>query len=328
MIEHRIGASRRAAVAHRVTKGFVRPMLRYSPMTGPTTKIMPLMDRAAMRLPRSSRTVHKDIVARHWTGELVTPVDGVTSDGAVLYLHGGAFLSCGLGTHRRVVERLATGTGMPVLAVCYRQLPKCRLDGSIADCVDAFRWLVRHGHAPSRIVVVGDSAGGHLAFATTLRLRDEGAGTPAGLVALSPWLDFDHMAKVCHYNARRDAYIPVQRFRKLARMVVGAAPELSHSPVNADLRGLPPTLMICAEAEVLRVDAELMADRLDDAGVPCTLQIWEGQMHAFPVLVDLVPEARMALKEMSAFARQAVAAPAYRAGRDEHLPSAVGGSVA
>jgi acetyl esterase/lipase len=172
---------------------------------------------------------------------------------------------------------------------------------------------VRTGYPASRVVLVGDSAGGHLAFATALRLRDDGTGTPAGIVGLSPWLDFDHMAKVRHHNARRDAYVPSRRLRRAARLVVGAHPELHHSPVNADLRGMPPVLLICGEGEVLRVDAELMVDRLEAAGVASTLQIWEGQVHAFPVLADLIPESRAALDEIAAFTTAAVAAsPAYR----------------
>lgn len=314
MIEHHLGTSRRSGVVHLVTKAVARPTLKYYPLRGPVTRLMPLMEHGAARLPRLSRTVHEPVEARTWRGEVVTPIDGAASDGAILYLHGGAFLMCGLATHRRVVERLAQRTGMTVLSVDYRQLPKGRLHDSISDCEDAFRWLVRNGHAASKVVLAGDSAGGHLAFATALRLRDDGAAPPAGIIAMSPWLDFDHMAKVRHHNSRRDAYIPARRLRRVAEMIVGARPELHHSPVNADLRGLPPSLIVCAEAEVLRVDAELMAHRLADAGVPCTLQIWEGQVHAFPVLADLVPESRECLEGIVAFAQQAVAARSY-AGR-------------
>src|SRR3954451_2667738 len=311
MIEHRLGPSRESAVVHAVSKVTVRPLLRYYPLRGPAAKLMSLVDFGAQVLPRLSRTVHERVDGKTWCGELVTPIDGPTSKGAILYLHGGAFLLCGMATHRRIVERLAQRTGMTVLTVDYRQLPKGRLHDSISDCEDAFGWLVRNGHPASRIVLAGDSAGGHLAFATALRLRDDGAGTPSAIVAMSPWLDFDHMAKIKHHNARRDAYIPARRLRRVAEMVVGARPELHHSPVNADLEGLPPTLIICAEAEVLRVDAELMAYRLADAGVPCTLQIWEGQVHAFPVLTDLVPESRECLDDIVKFVKQAVAAPAY-----------------
>ena len=314
MIEHRLGPSRESAVVHAVSKVTVRPLLRYYPLRGPAAKLMTLVDFGAQVLPRLSKTVHECVEGKTWCGELVTPIDGPTSKGAILYLHGGAFLLCGMATHRRIVERLAQRTGMSVLSVDYRQLPKGRLHDSISDCEEAFRWLIRNGHPASKIVLAGDSAGGHLAFATAMRVRDDRTGAPAGIVALSPWLDFDHLAKLKHFNARRDAYIPTKRLRRVGRMVVGAHPELHHSPVNGALAGLPPTLMICGGDEVLRVDAELMADRLDEAGVPCTLQIWEGQVHAFPVLTDLTPEGRLALEEIVAFVKEAVAAPSKTRG--------------
>lgn len=316
MIEHRIGVSRRSLTVHTVSKVAIRPVLRYYPMRGPAARLMPLVELGCSRLPRLGGTTHQQVTGRTWRGELVTPYDGPAAEGAVLYLHGGAFMMGGCSTHRRIVERLALKTGMAVLSVDYRQLPKGRLHDAIADCEAAFRWLLRQGHRASKIVVAGDSAGGHLAFAVALRLRDEGVGTPAGIVAMSPWLDFDHMTKLKHHNARRDAYIPTRKLRLVGRMVVGAHPELHHSPVNADLRGLPPSLIICGEGEVLRVDAELMADRLAEAGVPSTLQIWEGQIHAFPVLADLTPESRAAVREIVQFVQHAVAAPAYaRRGR-------------
>jgi acetyl esterase/lipase len=328
MIEHRVGASRRAGAVHTVAKVVARPVLRYYPLRGPAARLMPLVDFGASLLPRLSATVHRPVQGRTWRGELVTPIDGPTSDGAIIYYHGGAFLLCGMGTHRRIVERLAERTGMTVLSVEYRQLPKGRLQDSVSDCEDAFRWLVRQGHPASKIVLAGDSAGGHLAFATALRLRDDGQQVPAGIVGLSPWLDFDHMAKVRHHNSRRDAYIPTQRLRKVGRMVVGANPELHHSPVNADLTGMPPSLIICAEGEVLRVDAELMADRLVEAGVPCTLQIWEGQVHAFPVLTELTPESGQALEEVVAFVNATVSAPAITPRSTGALAGAVGSDVA
>ena len=174
MIEHRIGTSRRSDAVHAISKLTIGPVMKWGPLTSTTMKLFPLIDRAADRLPRSGRCSHREIVARTWRGELVTPIDGTTSDGAILYLHGGAFLACGLGTHRRLVERLAWRTGMAVLAVDYRQLPVGILDDSLQDAEDAFRWLTRNGHPAHHIVLAGDSAGGHLAFATAIKMRDAG----------------------------------------------------------------------------------------------------------------------------------------------------------
>ncbi len=311
MIEHRIGTTRRSGAVHTMSKLAVGPVMRWGPLLPSTIGLFALVERAAERLPRSGRTTHQRVATRDWCGELVTPIDGTTADGAILYLHGGAFLSCGIATHRRIVERLAWRTGMAVLTVAYRQLPVGTLEHSLEDAEDAFRWLTRHGHPAHEIVLAGDSAGGHLAFSTAIRMRDAGM-RPAGVVGLSPWLDFDHRPKAAHHNARRDAYIPVRRLRRVGRMAVGARVEEHHSPVNADLAGLPPALILVGADEVLRVDAELMAERLLDAEVPCTLQVWEGQVHAFPVLADLNPESLAAIEEIATFTRTSVAAASRR----------------
>jgi acetyl esterase/lipase len=305
MIEHRIGTTRRSDTVHAISKVLVRPALRFAPVTSYAPHALRLLNRAACVIPRSGRCTHQEVVAKTWRGELVTPIDGTTSDGVILYAHGGAFISCGIATHRRIVDRLARRTGMAVLNIDYRQLPVGTVDDAINDCVDAFAWLTRQGFPPSSIVLCGDSAGGHLAFATALALQAKGLPGPAGIVGLSPWLDFDHRTKVRHHNARRDAYIPVRKLRRVGRMALGGCVEAHHSPVNADLAdlaGMPPTLIVCAEDEVLRVDAEMMAERLLDAGVRCTLQVWERQVHAFPVLADLNPESLAAIEEVAAFA--------------------------
>src|SRR3954467_11479659 len=115
MIEHHVGTSRRSGVVHRFTKATARPTLKYYPLRGPVTKLMPLMEHSAGRIPRLSGTVHRPVQGRTWRGELGAPIGGPTAKGAILYLHGGAFLMCGLATHRRIVERLAQRTGMTVL---------------------------------------------------------------------------------------------------------------------------------------------------------------------------------------------------------------------
>ena len=328
MIEHRVGTSRRSEAVHAISKVTIRPALKFAPMTSYAPHLLRLASRAACVIPRSGGCSHQEVVAKTWRGELVTPIDGTTADGVILYAHGGAFISCGTATHRRIVDRLARRTGMAVLNIDYRQLPEGTVADAIDDCVDAFAWLTRQGFAPSSIVLCGDSAGGHLAFATAVALQDRGMPGPAGIVGLSPWLDFDHRAKVRHHNARRDAYIPVRKLRRVGRMALGGRVEDYRSPIQADLTGMPPALIICGEDEVLRVDAELMAERLLDAGVRCTLQVWERQVHAFPVIADINPESLAAIEEVAVFATdvtsRAAAAPTTRLPRLPRLRS-VGG---
>ncbi len=150
----------------------------------------------------------------------------------------------------------------------------------------------------------GDSAGGFLVFATALKAREEGVDLPAGLVGLSPLLDLDCADKLVHANAARDVFAPVEALvtiGKLGGEVDGVLDPPALSPVNGDLEGLPPALLVAAEGEVLRSDSELMAYRLSAAGVPTTLQIWDGQVHAFPALWPGLPESRAVLRRIARF---------------------------
>jgi len=310
VVFHPGGKSFKARLIHLLTRLFVWTTLSYWPMRGPLARLMVVPELVLRLLPRLRSTQFVPVDGDDWRAELVQRRGEHTKPGALLYLHGGAFLFCGLATHRRVVEVLALRTGLPVLSVQYRQLPVGLLDDSIADALQAYRWLVAQGHDPRSIVCVGDSAGGHLAFALALKLRELGLPAPAGVVGLSPWLDFDSTLKSAHPNARRDVMIPHRRLDRAGRRVTatpnGMVIDPTRSPVNAVLTGFPPVQLHCAQDEVLRHDSELMADRLAAAGVPCTLHIWEGQVHAFPVLADALPESRAANKLIAQFVADVV----------------------
>src|SRR5262249_47604812 len=114
-------------------------------------------------VPRHVPATVQSVALPHCRAELVS-ADGVSRPRAVVYLHGGAFLACGLNTHRSLVARLSRAADTVVLNVGYRMLPKHAVTDAVADCIAGWRWLRRHGYPPSSIVVAGDSAGGLLAF--------------------------------------------------------------------------------------------------------------------------------------------------------------------
>lgn len=285
MIEHVVGRRCvRSRLTRRVSKAVALPMLTLFPARGPLARLIPLIDLACVPIPRSRAVRRTKVLGGHWVGEQIVAKDAQPSDGGVLYMHGGAFLFCGLNSHRPVATGLALNTGLPVLSVAYRMTPRGTVADAVDDCLEAFQWLVSQGADPAKVVLAGDSAGGHLAFAVTLALRERGYDT-AGIVAFSPWLDFDHRTKMSHANRSTDVLIPAIRLHKIALRVLGVdAVDPAHSPVNADLTGLPPVLMMCAEDEVLRIDSELMHERLTAHGVPVELQIWSGVLHAFPAV--------------------------------------------
>jgi acetyl esterase/lipase len=305
VIEHRPGTSAKARRFAFFMKVFIRPIFFYSPLTRPMLRLAAVLDWAApllMRPPRGTDIERVDLDGFH--GEWIRP-EGCDPGRVVLYLHGGGFFCCGLRTHRGLVARIAARADAVAFSVAYRQLPGAPLSVSMADALNAYRMLLEQGHAPDDIVIAGDSAGGFLAFTTALAALEGGLPAPAGIVALSPLVDLDHEGRASYEFTRRDAYVPVHRLKALNRLLLaGMEGDPLPSPCDRDLRRLPPVFIIAGSEEALRYDAELMTERLAQAGVPHRLQIWENQVHVFPAFAGAVPEGREAIGEIAAFVRE------------------------
>ena len=246
-------------------------------------------------------------------GELVTAPGADRTDRVILYFHGGAFFCCGLGSHRRLVSRISAAAGCAVLNVGYRQLPIATLAQSVADCVHAYRMLLLRGYSADRVVLAGDSAGGYLAFAVALAAVQVGLPAPAGIAAMSPWLDLECIYSREHPNGMRDPYLPMRRVSRLLPLLYGRGAPPPSLLDEVDLSVLPPTLIQVGSVETLLSDAEQMTGRLGWAGVPVRLQIWERQIHVFQAFADLVPEAASAIEEIGTFATAVVASSTQQA---------------
>nr|WP_054811547.1 alpha/beta hydrolase [Nocardia arizonensis] len=298
-------------------RGLVRPLLRVAPITRTTIPIGAFaVDTLARLRPRPRGIDREQVSMGGFRLEIIRPAGAgrALRHGAVLYMHGGGFALCGLETHRPVAASLARRTGLAVVNVEYRQLPRRTIAQSVEDCLAAYRWLLSRGADPARVVFAGDSAGGYLAFATALAAVESSLPIPAGLIGLSPLLDLDCVAKQGYEFVDRDPYIPLTALREVARLgaEVDGVIDPMLSPVNGALAGLPPVLLIAAEEEVLRFDCELMAARLTAAGVPNSVELWRGQVHAFTAIAPNLPEGRAALGRVARFVRDIVA-PSERA---------------
>ncbi len=143
------------------------------------------VDGLAGLVPRFGSSAEiQPIRLEHCTAEWVR-APGASSGRAILYLHGGAFLTCGLNTHRSLVTRLSKAADARVLNVGYRKLPSHQIADAIDDAMSGLRWLQQRGYDGDRIVVAGDSAGGYLAFMTTLSAIRGHVAQPAG-IAIRP----------------------------------------------------------------------------------------------------------------------------------------------
>ncbi|WP_109522832.1 MULTISPECIES: alpha/beta hydrolase [Nocardia] len=305
------GPSASARVLLAACRGVVRPILRVAPITRTTIPIGAFaIDNLARLRPRPRGIDREQVSFGGFRMEIIRPSGAARAlrHGAVLYMHGGGFAICGLETHRPVAASLARRTGLPVVNVAYRQLPGRSITQSVQDCMTAYRWLLRHGADPARVVFAGDSAGGYLAFACALAAIESGLPGPAGLIGFSPLLDLDYIAKRDYMNVIRDPYLPLAALRTVAMLgaEVDGALDPMLSPVNGALADLPPVLLIAAEDEMLRYDCELMARRLTAAGVPNTLELWRGQVHAFTSIAPNLPEGRAALGRAARFVRTVI----------------------
>lgn len=240
----------------------------------------------------------------------VLPADGKRS--VILYLHGGAFITCGVNSHHRIVNSLSGYADSPVLVVNYRMIPRHSVGQALDDCYDAYQWLRLKGYEPDQIVLAGDSAGGYLSLALAQRLLAEGE-EPAAMVTMSPLFEIDNEGRADHPNVRSDAMFPAHAFGALVdliehanrrNLVDGAAPEI-YEPLDHIEPGLPRTLIHVSGSEVLISDARKAARLLAESGIPVEIRIWPGQMHVFQIAAPMVKEATRSLRQIGEYIREA-----------------------
>ncbi|MGH3723996.1 MAG: alpha/beta hydrolase [Mycobacterium sp.] len=269
-----------------------------------------IVDLAAVVL-RPVRGVRRTrIQLAHCAAELMVPTRSQSS-GAVLYLHGGAFVVGGLNSHRRLVSRIVVTAGVTSLAVNYRKLPGHPVSAAIEDVLDGYRYLIDMGHQPSEIAIAGDSAGGFLALVASLIAQERGLGAPGALVCLAPLVQRDPAAKLVVARQSNDPLFPPAALTAMERLTLSAetgaagltALDRFVEACPAVLACLPPTLIQVSSDEILRPDAEFAAARLVEAGVPVELQIWRNQVHVFQIAADVLFDAADAVAEISAFVR-------------------------
>ena len=229
----------------------------------------------------------------------------------LLYLHGGGFVACSALTHRPITGWFALH-GFRVFAPNYRLAPDHPFPAAIEDSVAAWRALLEvPGVLPGPAVVAGDSAGGNLALAMMLALRDEGAVLPGAAALFSPATDLTGSGASVQSNARRDAMFIAEKLLPLGEAYLGTTDPRTGlaSPLFADLAGLPPLLVHVGEREMLRDDSVRLAEQARRAGVTVDLDVWPVVPHVWQIAHGTVPEARRSLQAAAAFLHRAGAIP-------------------
>ena len=235
--------------------------------------------------------------------EWIMPVDA-TRDKVILYFHGGGYVSGTCYSHRSIVAKFVKGTGIKGLLFEYRLAPENPYPSALEDAMTAYNWLLDQGISNSKIVFVGDSAGGGLALATLLAFRDGGLPLPSAAVVYSPVTDFKCTGK-SHWTKEKVCLSPKGMTQALAKHYAGDNdPGLPYiSPLYGDLQGLPSLLIYAGEDEVLCDDAVRFANKAKDAGVNVILKIGEGMFHCYPAMAPLFPEATQAFEEICSYIR-------------------------
>lgn len=227
------------------------------------------------------------------------------SQGNILYLHGGAYNLGSVNASRDLIARLVVATQRTALAIDYRLAPENPFPAAVEDALICYRWLLAEGVEPARILLAGDSAGGGLAIATLIALRDEGLPPPAGGFCISPWVDLTLSGESIRSKAAVDPILDAASLSRYAAAYAGKAPLNAPliSPLFAELSGLPPLLIQAGTEEILLADATRLAARAGAAGVAATLETWDGLFHVFQA-VPFLPETRQALAQAAAFVNQ------------------------
>ena len=237
-------------------------------------------------------------------GSLIVPRDEIRG-GVLLYLHGGGYACGTIDYARGFASVLAAECGIRVLSVEYRLAPEAPYPAALDDAISAYRAVISAGCPAEKIILVGESAGAGLEYALCLRLKELGEPMPAGIIAISPWIDLTLSGDSYENNKEADPSLSKERLQFFADCYVGAPLDADDrlnsdsfsdteraaledkkrdplvSPLFADLTGMPPSIIFVGSDEILLSDSTSLKDKLTEAGCDAELYVREDMWHAY-----------------------------------------------
>jgi monoterpene epsilon-lactone hydrolase len=249
--------------------------------------------------PSDYRDDKIDGVAVRWISAPNTRRDRV-----LLYFHGGGYKMGSVISHHDLIVRISAASDCQVLGVNYRMCPEDPFPAPVEDAVTVYRALLNKGFAADQLAVAGDSAGGGLAAASLLALRNESLPTPAAAVLISAWLDMTLSGESYESRAKSD---PIhQRFMldALASQYLGKDGDRRNplaSPLFGSLSGLPPILLQIGDRETGLDDTLSFAKVAAEQGVKVECSVWDDMIHVFQQFAEELDDAREAIAQIGEF---------------------------
>ncbi len=230
-------------------------------------------------------------------------IEGNRSDNVILYFHGGVYVIGSAAATVSLVGDLVRRTGFRAVTLDYRLAPEHPYPAAVEDARAAYVGLLDQGVDPAQIALAGESAGGGLAMALLLALREASLPLPSCAYLLSPYVDLTLSGETLAGKQAVDPLLTPDGLRARVPDYVGDADasDPNVSPVFGDLQDLPPLLIQVGSHEVLLSDALRLAARAAIFDVPVTLEVTPGVPHVFQAYSGLLDEAGTALDRASEF---------------------------
>lgn len=222
----------------------IRELLRSGPRPVGLAARRQRLDDLGGRYPMAP-DIHSEIVNANGVSAEWTIAPGSYDNRVLMFLHGGGYMSGSINSHRHMVAEVGRQSGCRTLALDYRLAPEHPFPAALEDAVAAYRFLLGLGISPGRIALAGESAGGGLAIATLVTLRDTGLPLPACVWCSSPWVDLAMKGTSIEAKAAVDPLLQRGYLDELAAAYLNGTDPAGPlvSPIHADLRGLPPMLI-------------------------------------------------------------------------------------
>ena len=255
------------------------------------------------RVPDGYNMTHFDM--ENFSMKLLTKDKNPRLDKVILQLHGGGYVVKIKNIYYNTAVNYSEAShGMSVLSPDYRVDSEAKYPGALEDAIASYQWLLDRGFKGEQIILGGDSAGGGLAIALTMYLRDHNMPLPCGIIAMSPWTDLTLSGESYKLNFELDPLFGNSNETLLYESEYAGDHDKKDpyiSPIYGNFRDFPPMLIQVGSTEMLLSDSVTAASMADIAGVDVRLSIYDDMFHVFQLAGKLFPEAKKAWEEIEQF---------------------------